>query len=489
MALLADGVSSLFIDGKRCEGGAGTFATVNPATEETLGVAADADAGDMDRAIEAARRAFDDTDWSRNTELRVRCVRQLRDAMREHIEELRAVTISEVGAPRMLTAAAQLEGPVNDLAFSADTAESYSWKQDLGAAAPMGIPTRRTVVREAVGVVGAITPWNFPHQINLAKLGPALAAGNTVVLKPAPDTPWCAAVLGELIADCTDIPPGVVNIVTSSEHGLGALLAKDPRVDMVSFTGSTATGRSVMADGAATIKRMFLELGGKSAFIVLDDADLAAASSVSAFTASMHAGQGCAITTRLVVPRARYDEAVAIAAGTMSSIKPGDPDDARTVCGPLISQRQRDRVQGYLDLAIAEGGTFACGGGRPAGRQVGYFIEPTVIAGLTNDARPAREEIFGPVLTVLAHDGDDDAVRIANDSPYGLSGNVYGGDPQRAADVAARLRVGTVNVNGGVWYCADAPFGGYKQSGIGREMGLAGFEEYLETKLIATAAN
>ncbi|WP_373140098.1 aldehyde dehydrogenase [Mycobacterium marinum] len=489
MALLADGVSSLFIDGKRCEGAAGTFATVNPATEETLGVAADADAGDMDRAIEAARRAFDDTDWSRNTELRVRCVRQLRDAMREHIEELRALTISEVGAPRMLTAAAQLEGPVNDLAFSADTAESYSWKQDLGAAAPMGIPTRRTLVREAVGVVGAITPWNFPHQINLAKLGPALAAGNTVVLKPAPDTPWCAAVLGELIADCTDIPPGVVNIVTSSEHGLGALLAKDPRVDMVSFTGSTATGRSVMADGAATIKRMFLELGGKSAFIVLDDADLAAASSVSAFTASMHAGQGCAITTRLVVPRARYDEAVAIAAGTMSSIKPGDPDDARTVCGPLISQRQRDRVQGYLDLAIAEGGTFACGGGRPAGRQVGYFIEPTVIADLTNDARPAREEIFGPVLTVLAHDGDDDAVRIANDSPYGLSGTVYSGDPQRAADVAARLRVGTVNVNGGVWYCADAPFGGYKQSGIGREMGLAGFEEYLETKLIATAAN
>ncbi len=370
MALLADGVSSLFIDGKRCEGAAGTFATVNPATEETLGVAADADAGDMDRAIEAARRAFDDTDWSRNTELRVRCVRQLRDAMREHIEELRALTISEVGAPRMLTAAAQLEGPVNDLAFSADTAESYSWKQDLGAAAPMGIPTRRTVVREAVGVVGAITPWNFPHQINLAKLGPALAAGNTVVLKPAPDTPWCAVVLGELIADCTDIPPGVVNIVTSSEHGLGALLAKDPRVDMVSFTGSTATGRSVMADGAATIKRMFLELGGKSAFIVLDDADLAAASLVSAFTASMHAGQGCAITTRLVVPRARYDEAVAIAVGTMSSIKPGDPDDARTVCGPLISQRQRDRVQGYLDLAIAEGGTFACGGGRPAGRSV-----------------------------------------------------------------------------------------------------------------------
>ncbi|HTQ16043.1 aldehyde dehydrogenase [Mycobacterium sp.] len=488
MALIADGVSALFIDGKLSEGSAGTFPTINPATEEVLGVAANADADDMGRAIDAARRAFDDTDWSRNTELRVRCVRQLREAMQQHVEELREITIAEVGAPRMLTAAAQLEGPVNDLAFSADTAESYVWNQDLGQAAPMGIPTRRTIAREAVGVVGAITPWNFPHQINLAKLGPALAAGNTVILKPAPDTPWCAAVLGEIIAAHTDFPPGVVNIVTSSDHTVGALLSKDPRVDMVSFTGSTATGRSVMADAAATIKKVFLELGGKSAFVVLDDADLAGACAVSAFTASMHAGQGCAITTRLVVPRARYDEAVAIAAGTMGSIKPGDPDNSKTVCGPLISARQRDRVQGYLDSAIAEGGTFACGGGRPAGKDAGFFIEPTVIAGLGNDARVAREEIFGPVLTVIAHDGDDDAVRIANDSPYGLSGTVFSADPDRAAGVAARLRVGTVNVNGGVWYSADAPFGGYKQSGNGREMGLLGFEEYLEAKLIATAA-
>jgi aldehyde dehydrogenase (NAD+) len=244
-----------------------------------------------------------------------------------------------------------------------------------------------------------------------------------------------------------------------------------------------------MTDAAATIKKVFLELGGKSAFVVLDDADLAEACSVSAFTTSMHAGQGCAITTRLLVPRARYDEAVSIAAGTMGSIKPGDPTQPGTVCGPLISARQRDRVQGYLDLAIAEGGTFACGGGRPADRKAGFFIEPTVIAGLSNDARPAREEIFGPVLTVIPHDGDDHAVRVANDSLYGLSGTVFGADPGRAARVASRLRVGTVNVNGGVWYSADAPFGGYKQSGNGREMGLLGFEEYLEAKLIATAAN
>ncbi|MDQ2636121.1 MAG: aldehyde dehydrogenase [Actinomycetota bacterium] len=487
MALLANRESQLFIDGKLVAGSAGTFPTVNPATEEVLGVAADASADDMGRAIEAARRAFDDTDWSTNTELRVRCVRQLQEALTKHVEELRDITIAEVGAPRMLTSAAHLEGPVADLSFCAQTAEDYEWTTDLGIASPMGIPTSRMLAREAVGVVGAITPWNFPHQINLAKLGPALAAGNTVVLKPAPDTPWCAAVLGELIAEHTDIPAGVDNIVTSSDHGVGALLSKDARVDMVSFTGSTVTGRSVMADGSATLKKVFLELGGKSAFVVLDDADLAGACSMSAFTASMHAGQGCAITTRLLVPRALYEDAVAVAAATMAGLKPGDPNDAGTICGPLISARQRDRVQGYLDSAVEEGGRFAAGGGRPADRDTGFFIEPTVIAGLDNNAKVAREEIFGPVLTVIAHDGDDDAVRIANDSPYGLSGTVFSPDIERANRVAARLRVGTVNVNGGVWYSADMPFGGYKQSGIGREMGLAGFEEYLEIKAIATA--
>jgi aldehyde dehydrogenase (NAD+) len=389
----------------------------------------------------------------------------------------------------MLTSAAQLEGPVEDLSFCADTAESYQWTTDLGIASPMGMKSQRTIAREAVGVVGAITPWNFPHQINLAKIGPALAAGNTLILKPAPDTPWAAAILGELIAEHTDFPAGVINIISSSDHGVGALLSKDPRVDMVSFTGSTNTGRAVMSDGSATLKKVFLELGGKSAFLVLDDADLKGACSMSAFTASMHAGQGCAITTRLVVPRARYDEAVEAAAKTMAGLKPGDPNDAGTICGPVISERQRDRIQGYLDSAIAEGGTFACGGGSPADRDKGFFIEPTVIAGLDNNAKVAREEIFGPVLTVIAHDGDDDAVRIANDSPFGLSGTVFSADDNRAAGVAARMRVGTVNINGGVWYSADVPFGGYKQSGIGREMGLAGFEEYLETKAIATLAN
>ncbi|MDT5012787.1 MAG: aldehyde dehydrogenase [Mycobacterium sp.] len=480
-------VTELLIDGELVAAGGGTFATINPATEQAIGEAADADATDMDRAIAAARTAFDESEWSRDTALRVHCLRQLREALNEEIETLREITVAEVGAPVQLTQMAQLQGPVDDLAFPADLAERYEWTTDLGIASPMGIKTKRTVVREPFGVVGAVTPWNFPHQINFAKLGPALAAGNTVVLKPAPDTPWCAAEVGRIIAEKTDIPAGVVNIVTSSDHRVGAQLSEDPRVDLVSFTGSTATGRAVMAAASATLKRVFLELGGKSAFLVLDDADLAGACAMAAFTVAMHAGQGCAITTRLVVPRDRYDEAVTATAGMMSGLKAGDPTNPKTICGPLISARQRDRVQGYLDLAIQEGGSFACGGGRPADQPAGFFIEPTVITGLTNDSRVAREEIFGPVLVVLPHDGDDDAVRIANDSPYGLSGTVFGKDPERINHVVSRFRTGTINVNGGVWYSADVPFGGYKQSGVGREMGVAGFEEYLETKVVAEA--
>src|ERR1700736_5420556 len=413
-------VTELLVDGELVAAGGRTFTTINPATEEPLGEAADAGAPDMDRAIAAARAAFDNSDWSRDTALRVQCLRQLQSALNEEIETLRDITVSEVGAPVALTYSAQLQGPIDDLAFSTDIAENYEWTSDLGIASPMGVKTRRTIVREPFGVVGAVTPWNFPHQINFAKLGPALAAGNTVVLKPAPDTPWCAAEVGRVIAEKTDIPPGVVNIVTSSEHRLGAQLSVDPRVDLVSFTGSTATGRAVMAAASQTIKKVFLELGGKSAFIVLDDADLASACAVAAFTVATHAGQGCAITTRLVVPRDRYDEAVSAAAGTMAHIPVGDPTNPATICGPLISAKQRDRVQGYLDLAVAEGGSFACGGGRPANLPAGYFIEPTVISGLTNDARVAREEVFGPGLVVLAHDGDADALRIAKDSPYGF---------------------------------------------------------------------
>jgi len=376
---------------------------------------------------------------------------------------------------------------VESLRWTIDLAEHYEWESDLGVAEPMGIPTRRTVRREAVGVVAAITPWNFPNQINLAKVGPALAAGNTVVLKPAPDTPWLACELGRLAAEHTDLPPGVLNVVTPRSNDVAALLTTDPRVDMVSFTGSTATGRAIMAAAAPTLKRVFLELGGKSAAVVLDDADVTAAAGATAFAACIHAGQGCAITTRLLVPRERYDEAVRAAADTMSAIGAHDPADPGTVCGPLISRAQRDRVAGYLSLAEAEGGTFATGG--HVIERDGFWVEPTVVAGLDNGSRLAQEEIFGPVLVVIPHDGDDDAVRIANESDYGLSGSVESGSLERAKAVAARIRTGTVAVNGGVWFSADAPFGGYKQSGIGREMGVAGFEEYLETKTVAEPAS
>jgi aldehyde dehydrogenase (NAD+) len=476
------------VDGKLVGSSTGeTYAVVNPATGEEIGRAPDGSAADVVAAIGAARQAFDDTGWSRDHAFRVRVLRQLHEALVEHGPAMRALTTAEAGAPAFLTAGPQYDVPVDALRWTVDLAESYAWETDLGVARPMGIPTRRTIRREAVGVVAAITPWNFPNQINLAKVGPALAAGNTVVLKPAPDTAWLACELGRLAATCTDLPPGVLNVVTPRDNAIAAILTADPDVDLVSFTGSTATGRTIMAAAAPTLKRVFLELGGKSAAIVLDDADLAGAVGTVAFSVSIHAGQGCALTTRLLVPRERYDEAVRIAADTMAAIGTGDPRDPGTVCGPVISAAQRDRVRSYLDLARAEGATFATGGAVDESRP-GYWVPPTVVAGLDNSSRVSREEIFGPVLVVIPHDGDDDAVRIANDSDYGLSGSVDSGSLERAKAVAARVRTGTLAVNGGVWFNADAPFGGYKQSGIGREMGVAGFEEYLETKVVAEPA-
>jgi aldehyde dehydrogenase (NAD+) len=483
-----EGLDRNLIDGKMvAASGGGTFETRNPATEEVLGVAADGTAADMDAAIGAARTAFDATSWSRDHAFRAHCIRQLHDALVAHADELRELTIAEVGAPRFLTSIAQLDSPVEDLLWAADLAERYEWRTDLGVATPVGVKSHRWIEREAAGVVGAITPWNFPHQINLAKLGPALAAGATVVLKPAPDTPWAAAAVAQIAATETDLPPGVLNVVNSSDHAIGAMLSSDPRVDVVSFTGSTATGKRVMAASAETLKRVFLELGGKSAFIVLDDANIAGAAGMAAFTACTHAGQGCAITTRLLLPRARFDEGVEAAAASMAALGAKDPQDPGTICGPVISARQRDRIEGYLRLAVEEGGTFATGGSRSAAHERGFFIDPTLVVGLDNSSRVAREEIFGPVLVAIPHDGDEDAIRIANDSPYGLSGAVHSGDPERAWAVARGVRTGTMSVNGGVWYAGDVPFGGYKASGIGREMGVQGFEEYLETKAIAEA--
>ncbi|MFI7589738.1 aldehyde dehydrogenase [Spongisporangium articulatum] len=479
----------LLIDGRLVESSSGaTFPIVNPATGSEIGRVPDATAADVDAAIAAGRRAFDTTDWATNHAFRVHCLRQLHRALVEEGPAMRALTTAEAGAPRFLTEGPQYDIPVEGLRWTIDLAETYRWETDLGEARPMGVPTRRTVRREPVGVVAAITPWNFPHQITLAKLGPALAAGNTVVLKPAPDTPWGACEIGRLAAERTDLPPGVLNVVTPHDDAVASALTTDPRVDLVSFTGSTATGRAVMAAAAPTLKRVFLELGGKSAAIVLDDADLRSAVGGVAFAVCVHAGQGCALSTRLLVPRDRYADAVQVAVETMELLAPGDPADPGTVCGPVVSAAQRDRVLGYLRLAEEEGGSFATGGGVDDTKDGGFWIRPTLVTGLDNSARAAREEIFGPVLVVIPHDGDDDAVAIANDSDYGLSGSVDSGSLDRAKAVAARLRTGTVAVNGGLWFSPDAPFGGYKQSGLGREMGVAGFEEYLETKLVAEPA-
>jgi len=468
-------------------GAESSYDILNPANGDVIGQAPDSTAADVDAAIAAARRAFDESDWATDRALRVRGLRQLHQALMDHADDFKALTRAEVGMPDFMMGAAGFDVPVEGLKWVTDLLEGYEFETDLGVASPMGIPSRRTVRREPVGVVAAITPWNVPTQINLAKIGPALAAGCTVVLKPAPDTPWVACELGRLVAEHTDIPPGVFNVVTPRDNEVAAQLTTDPRVDMVSFTGSTSTGRAIMAAAAPTLKKVFLELGGKSAAIALDDADVGAVAGATAFAACIHAGQGCAITTRLVVPRERYDEAVQVAAATMESIGAKDPSDPGAICGPVISQVQRDRVESYLKLALEEGGTFATGGS--VIDRDGFWVEPTVIAGLDNSSRLAQEEIFGPVLVVIAHDGDDDAVRIANDSAYGLSGSVDSGSLERAKAVASRIRTGTLAVNGGVWFSPDAPFGGYKQSGIGREMGVAGFEEYLETKTLAFPAD
>lgn len=485
MSFFPADTSRLLIDGELRESSGGTYPVINPATGKVIGHAADAASADAAEAVAAARRAFDGTGWSRDHELRARCLRQLRAVLRERIEEIREITINEAGAEHFLTTGPQLEGPVAGLEYCAELLEGFEWRTDLGTADVMGLTSRREVRREPVGVVAAITPWNFPHQINLAKIGPALAAGCTVVLKPAPDTPWCAAMLGE-VAAATDLPPGVLNIVTSSRNEVGAQLVEDARVDLVSFTGSTATGKAIMRSAADSLKRVFLELGGKSASIVLDDADLGSACMMTAVNAAMHAGQGCALTTRLLVPREKLDEAIALTKGALAGLAPGDPHDPGTMCGPIISERQRDRIAGYIELAREEGGTIECGGAPPEDKPDGFWFTPTLISGLAPESRVAQEEIFGPVLVILAHDDDQDAIDIANNSPYGLSGAVWGSDPARIENVIDSVRTGTLGVNGAQWYGVDVPFGGVKQSGIGREMGVEGFTEYLETKAVGT---
>lgn len=481
----------LLIDGQlRAATGGATFDNINPTTGQVAGTAPNATAADGEEALSAARRAFDETDWANDVALRVRVLRQLDDALRAHEQELTEITVTEVGAPLGSCATVQVHEPLAVVEWFANLAESYDWSTDLGVRDTMGGPARRWIEREPIGVVAAITPWNVPNHINIAKVVPALAAGCTVVLKPALETPWTGLALGQLFAEHTDLPDGVLNVVTAADKKFGAFLTADPRVDLISFTGSTETGRRIMAAAAENLTKVFLELGGKSVHLILDDvADMGLAAAFAAIGTGVVAGQGCALTTRVLIPQARYEEGVELIAAMMSTITVGDPADAATVMGPLITAAQRDRVEGYVQGAVDQGATIVCGGKRPADLDGGFFYEPTLLAGVTNEMTAAQEEIFGPVLVAIPYADDDDAVAIANDSIYGLSGAIFSDDPAHALAVAKRIRTGTMSINGGVWYAPDVPFGGYKQSGLGREMGLAGFEEHLEIKSYSEPAS
>lgn len=460
------------------EGGR-AFPVVDPSTGEAVGEAGDGSAADMERAIAAARSALDGTRWATDHELRARCLRQLQAAMRAEAETLRRDLVAEIGCVVRMTYGDQLDRPIEKLGFYADLAERYAYATRLEGGDEL---SGSWLFREPVGVVGAITPWNIPVELDLAKVGAALAAGCTVVLKPSPLSPWSATHLGRLVAEATELPAGVFNVVPSSSNEVAALLTTDPRVDAVAFTGSTATGRRVMAAAAATVKRVMLELGGKSANVILPDADLERVVPVAASFVCFNAGQSCILPSRLLVPRDRYDECVDLAADGLAAVPWGDPTDPGVFMGPLISEAQRERVEGFVARAVEEGARVVVGGQR--GEGPGFFFEPTLLADVEPDATVAQEEVFGPVLSVIAYEDEDDAVAIANGTIYGLAGYVWGGDPERAVAVARRLRTGMVAVNGGSFIGAELPFGGRGQSGIGREWGVAGFEEFLELKTV-----
>jgi aldehyde dehydrogenase (NAD+) len=484
-----DAESRLLIDGELTDAAGGrNYPNVNPATEKEIGRVADAGPEDMDRAITAARRAFDETDWSRDLAFRAHCLRQLQSALAAQRETLRPQIVAEVGTPIQLTYAIQQDSCIADMLWDIECAEKYAWEVELGEREFFGMRSRRRVRHEAAGVAGLVTPWNFPFMLNLSKAVPALMAGCTAVLKAAPDTPWSATFLGRVVAEKTDIPAGVFNVITARDPAeVGDVLTGDPRVDVVSFTGSTAVGRHIMRRCADSLKKVFLELGGKSAQIYLDDANFDGLAFMGMGTCT-HAGQGCAISTRLLLPESRYAEGLERVKASFESVRFGDPTDVSNSMGPLINARQRDRVLGYIEKGRAEGGRIVVGGSRPAHLEKGYYVEPTVIADVDPDATVAQEEIFGPVLVVIPYRNEDHAVEIANNSQYGLSGGVTSGSLEHAMRVAERIRTGTLSVNGGMWFGPDTPFGGYKQSGIGREHGVAGFEEYLQTKTIGYPA-
>jgi betaine-aldehyde dehydrogenase len=451
--------------------GKGIFDVVDSSSEELLGRIPAGNASDVDRAVKAARGAFDT--WSQTTSAqRADFLQKIQAGLADRRAEIAETVAAEVGMPLSLSNIIQAGLPTMSFAVAAQLAQGSGLEETVG---------NSVVVREPVGVVGCITPWNYPlHQV-AAKVAPAIAAGCTVVLKPSEIAPLSAFILAEIIHEAK-LPPGVFNLVTGDGPTVGEAIAGHPGVDMVSFTGSTRAGKRVGEIASQTVKRVALELGGKSPNVILDDADLARAVRGGVQNCYLNSGQTCSAWTRMLVPRAKHDEAARLAKEAAEGFTLGRALDPATKLGPLVSKKQQERVRAYIRKGIEEGATLVTGGPeQPEGLPKGFFVKPTVFANVKTSMTIAQEEIFGPVLCLIPYDDEEDAIRIANDTIYGLAGGVWSGDVEHAKRVARRIRAGQIDINGGN-FNPMAPFGGYKQSGHGRELGKFGFEEFLEKK-------
>ena len=464
----------LYIDGKWVETlGGGSITVINPATEEVFGKVPIGTEEDVDSAVFAAKKAF--PEWSNTTiEERSEILNDISSAIKDRGEELARLITSEVGTPIDYSRMAMVGTPRVVARSYSKILQDFEWEEEI---------RNSLVVKEPIGVVGMITPWNFPlHQI-IGKVAPAIAAGCTMVLKPSKEAPLNAFVLADILHEI-GLPRGVFNLVSGHGSEIGEAIAGHPDVDMISFTGSTKAGVRVSELAAASVKRVTLELGGKSANIVLDDADFPRAASSAIHACFGNSGQECSALTRLLIPENSKDEVIEVISRKIGRYTVGDPMDNSNKCGPLVSKRQQDSVSEFISTGKNEGATLVAGGeGMPEGLERGFFVKPTVFADVTPEMTLFREEIFGPVLSITTYSSEEEAIELANDSEYGLSGGVWSGDLDRAMDVAKKLRTGQVSINGGA-FNVTAPFGGYKQSGLGREMGIHGLEEFLEIKSI-----
>jgi len=450
-----------------------TLDVINPATEEVFGRISLGSAADVDIAVAAAKRAFEGYSVSTRGD-RMALLQSVLDVYARRHDEIAKAIMDEMGAPWGLAKNAQAASGPQHLKAALKALETFDFEERIGTT---------LIVKEPIGVCGLITPWNWPINQIAVKVAPALAAGCTMVLKPSEIAPFDAMIFAEIL-DEAGVPPGVFNLINGDGPGVGTALSGHPDIAMVSFTGSTRAGVLVAKNAAPSVKRVAQELGGKSANILLDDADFDKAVASGAADMFENTGQSCDAPSRMLVPRDRMQEAAAIAARVAADTTVGNPHDEGVKVGPLVSEQQWNKVQDLIQKGIDEGATLAAGGtGKPEGLDKGYFVKPTVFAGVSNDMTIAREEIFGPVLSIIPYDDEEDAIRIANDPPYGLSGYVSSADLSRARRVASRLRTGMVHING-AWLDSAAPFGGYKQSGNGREWGAHGMDEFLELKSI-----